>query len=59
MLNDIRVQAFIVFIEFFTPPMDWNQFTGIKQDLNFFVLQTIDKLEIRIAAEGKDVAITT
>jgi MscS family membrane protein len=59
LLNDIRVQAFIVFIEFFTPPMDWNQFTGIKQDLNFFVLQTIDKLEIRIAAEGKDVAITT
>src|SRR5215211_6642744 len=31
LFNDIRVQAFIVFIEFFTPNMAWNEFTAIKQ----------------------------
>jgi MscS family membrane protein len=50
LFNDIKGQAFIVFIEFFTPPMAWNQFTAIKQQLNFFALQTMEKLEIKITA---------
>lgn len=54
LFSDIRAQAFIVFIEFFTPNMDWNQFTGIRQQLNFFLLKTLDDLQIRISAEGKD-----
>jgi MscS family membrane protein len=57
LFNDIRVQAFIVFIEFFTPNIPWNEFTSIRQKLNFFILQTMEKLEIKIAAEGKDIAI--
>jgi MscS family membrane protein len=57
LFNDIRVQAFIVFIEFFTPNLPWNQFTGIRQALNFFILQKMEALEIKIAAEGKDLAI--
>ncbi|HJW16536.1 MAG TPA: mechanosensitive ion channel domain-containing protein [Flavisolibacter sp.] len=57
LFNDIRVQAFMVFIEFFTPPMQWSQFTAIKQQVNFFILQTMEKLEIKITAEGKDIAI--
>jgi MscS family membrane protein len=57
LFNDIRVQAFIVFIEFFTPNIPWNDFTSIKQKLNFFILQTMERLEIKIAAEGKDIAI--
>lgn len=59
LFNDIRVQAFIVFIEFFTPNINWNEFTGIKEKLNFFILQTMEKLEIKITAEGKGIAITT
>lgn len=59
LFHDIRVQAFIVFIEFFTPNMAWNSFTAIKQQLNFFILQTMEKLEIKITAEGKEVTITT
>src|SRR5215204_3658567 len=43
LFNDIRVQAFIVFIEFFTPPIEWNRFTAIKQQINFFILQTMEK----------------
>src|SRR6478672_6570045 len=30
LFNDIRVQAFIVFIEFFTPNIPWGEFTSIK-----------------------------
>jgi MscS family membrane protein len=50
LFNDIKGQAFIVFIEFFTPPIAWNQFTAIRQQLNFFTLQTMEKLEIKITA---------
>ncbi len=57
--NDIRVQAFIVFIEFFTPPVEWNYFLEVRQQLNYYILQTMERLEIKITAEGKDIAITT
>lgn len=57
LFNDIRVQAFIVFVEFFTPNMPWNEFTATRQKINFFILQTMEKLEIKITAEGKDIAI--
>jgi MscS family membrane protein len=57
LFNDIRVQAYIVFIEFFTPPIEWTKFTDIRQRINFHILQTMDRLEIRIAAEGKDLVI--
>lgn len=58
LFNDIRLQAFIVFIEFFTIPMEWSKFTAIKEQLNLFALKTMERMEIRIAAEGKDIAIT-
>lgn len=48
--NDIRGQAFIIFIEFFTPPMAQAKFTSIKQQVNFFILRTMEQLEIRITA---------
>ncbi|HEV7333953.1 MAG TPA: mechanosensitive ion channel domain-containing protein [Flavisolibacter sp.] len=56
LFNEIRLQAYVVFIEFFTPPIPWPEFTAIKQRINFHVLQTMDKLQIKIAAEGKDLA---
>ncbi|MGZ3922742.1 MAG: mechanosensitive ion channel family protein [Flavisolibacter sp.] len=57
LFNEIRVQAFIVFIEFFTPNIAWNEFTALKQKLNFFILQAMEQLEIKIATEGKDITI--
>jgi MscS family membrane protein len=56
LFNDIRLQAYVVFIEFFTPPIPWPQFTAIKERINFHILQTMDRLEIKVAAEGKDLA---
>lgn len=59
LFSDIRVQAYIVFIEFYTPPIEWAKFTDIRQRINFHILQTMERLEIRIAAEGKDLAIVS
>ena len=53
LFNEIRVQAYLVFIEFFTPPIPWPEFTAIRQRLNFHILQTMERLEIKVAAEGK------
>lgn len=57
LFNEIRAQAYGVFIEFFTPPLEWKKFTDIKQQVNFHILQTMDQLEIRMAGEGKDPAL--
>ena len=51
LLNDIRVQGFLLFIEFLTPPMAWNDFTAIRQKINFYILKTMERLEIKIATE--------
>lgn len=48
--NDIRGQAFVVFIEFFTPNMDRNRFNSIRDQLNLFILETMEKLEIKITS---------
>lgn len=53
LLNDIRTQGFLVFIEFFTPPIAWSQFTEIRQRINFFILQTMEKMEISVSDEKK------
>ena len=58
LFNEIKVQAYLVFIEFFTPPIPWPEFTAIRQTLNFHILQTMERMEIRIAAEGKGWTIT-
>ena len=52
LFNDIKQQSFVVFIEFFTIPLEWNQFTAIKQSLNFFVLQTMEQMEIRLSEKS-------
>ncbi|HEY1020676.1 MAG TPA: mechanosensitive ion channel family protein [Flavisolibacter sp.] len=57
LLNDIRLQSYVVFVEFFTPPIPWPEFTAVKERINFHILQTMDKLQIRIATEGKDLAV--
>jgi MscS family membrane protein len=51
LFNDIRTQGFLVFVEYFTPPIAWGQFTAIRQSVNFFVLQAMERLEIRIQEE--------
>src|SRR5678810_393342 len=46
--NDFRGQAFIVFIEFFTPNINVNAFNSIKDQLNLFILETLETLQIKV-----------
>jgi len=46
--NDIKGQAFVVLVEFFTPNISMNVFNSIKDQLNLFILETMEKLEIKI-----------
>lgn len=57
LFNDIKAQAYLVFVEFFTPPLEAAKFAEIKQRINFHIVQTMDKLEIKLAAEGKEVVV--
>ena len=52
---DINVQAYVIMVEFFLPAAYLSEFNNIKQDLNLFALQTIEKLEIKIAGAAKEV----
>ena len=54
LFSDIRQHSFVITIEYFTPPMDNNHFLGIKQSINFFVLQTMESLDIKLAGKKED-----
>jgi MscS family membrane protein len=46
--NDFRGQAFIVLIEFFTPNINMNVFNSIKDQINLFILETLETLQIKV-----------
>jgi MscS family membrane protein len=46
--NDIKGQAFVVFIEFFTPNIGVSPFNSIKDQLNLYILETLESLQIKI-----------
>lgn len=48
LFNDIRVQGYVVFVEYFTPNMPWPQFTAIRQSINFFALQKMEELGLEV-----------
>jgi MscS family membrane protein len=51
---DINVQAYVIMVEFFLPAAYLSEFNTVKQELNLFALQTIEKMEIKIAGADKD-----
>ncbi len=54
---DINVQAYAIMVEFFLPAAYLSEFNKIRQQLNLFVLHTIEKLEIKIAGANKEIVI--
>lgn len=54
---DINVQAYAIMVEFFVPAAYLSQFNHLKQRLNLFALQSIERLEIKIAGADKDVIV--
>lgn len=55
--TDINVQAYTIMVEFFLPAAYLPQFNSMKQQLNLFALQTIEKMEIKIAGADKEVIL--
>ncbi len=55
LLNDIKTQGYLLFIEFFTPPIPWTQFTEAKQKINYFILRTMERMEIKIGEANREV----
>jgi MscS family membrane protein len=49
LLSDINAQAMVIHIDFSTLPIDVNRFNAIKQDVNLFAIQTLEKLDIKIS----------
>jgi len=52
---DINMQAYAIMVEFFLPAAYLSEFNKIRQQLNLFALQTIEKLEIKIAGANKEI----
>jgi len=52
---DINVQAYAIMVEFFLPAAYLSEFNKIRQQVNLFALQTIEKLEIKIAGANKEI----
>jgi MscS family membrane protein len=52
---DINVQAYVLMVEFFLPAAYLSEFNTIKQELNLFALQAIEKLDIKIAGANKEI----
>lgn len=44
--NDIKMQSYVLQIEFFTSPIAGTEFSRIKEGLNLFILKTMEKIEI-------------
>jgi MscS family membrane protein len=49
LFQDISLHAYTVMVEFFLPAAYLSEFNRIRQDLNLFALQTMERLEIKIA----------
>lgn len=49
LLSDINAGAIVLHIDFFTLPIDVNTFNSLKQGVNLFALQTLEKEDVKIA----------
>ena len=56
-LNDIGGSAFLVNVDFFTPPISIKAFNEIKQEVNVEILQLMEELKIELAAANTDVRL--
>ncbi|HMH35215.1 MAG TPA: mechanosensitive ion channel domain-containing protein [Puia sp.] len=56
-LNDIGGNAFLIHVDFFTPPIALNAFNDIKQQVNFEILDQMEAIQVELAAATTDVKI--
>ncbi len=58
-LNDITPQAIVILVEFFTDNIPSHEFNEMRQDVNLNILQTMEKMQLEIAAAETRVALTS
>lgn len=57
LLSDISAEAFLINCEYYTEPIDIDEFNMLKQDFNLRVIRLLEELDIQIAGAGKDIRI--
>jgi MscS family membrane protein len=57
-LNDISGNAFLLNIDYFTPPITQDEFNALKQQVNLEILELMESLKISIAGASMDVNLT-
>jgi MscS family membrane protein len=56
-LTDIAPNALLLNVDYFTAPLSLTEFNKIRQDINFDILQRMEKLGIQIAGASTDIHI--
>lgn len=56
MLADIRTDAYLVNIEYYTSILNYTEFNQYKQQINFMILETLEKNGLSIAGKDKLIA---
>ncbi|GAA4737356.1 mechanosensitive ion channel family protein [Flavisolibacter ginsenosidimutans] len=54
---DINVQAYTIQVEYFVPAAYLSQFNSLRQKVNLFALQLLEREGLKIAGSGKDVVM--
>lgn len=57
-LNDIKVNAFLVNVDYFTAPISLTEFNAIKEGINIEILQLMERLGIEIAGASADIRVS-
>jgi MscS family membrane protein len=57
-LTDIRSNAFLVSIDFFTAPIVFNEFQKLKQQKNLEILKLLEEMKIDLAGANKEIKIS-
>jgi MscS family membrane protein len=58
LLSDVRIEAFVITIEYFTDSIPIHEFNAIKQSINLKTLEILEKLEIEIAGKNKTIGMS-
>ncbi len=58
LLSDMRIEAFVITIEYFTDSIPINEFNEIKQSINLKTLEILEKLQIEIAGKNKTIGMS-
>jgi MscS family membrane protein len=56
-LNDISGSAFLVSVDYFTPPITQDEFNGIKQQINLDILRLMENSGVSVAGASTDIRL--